>query len=208
MAMSRTSAVFEDPSVLFSYNNSSTSLIGTHISINYSKEEPLKRALEKVHKYGGNIIQIFSDLRILNSSADDIKSLRSYMKDNGMRIYIHSSYTHNIASEWDNYSLIIKSIQSEIEIANLINASAIVIHFGKSKKLDISEAYNNMYTLLMHIHKLTKQYSNVRILLETPAGPSYVINLMILFISLIKLKRVIFLVIESEYAWIRVIYFH
>ena len=37
-------------------------------------------------------------------------------------------------------------------------------------ELTKEEAYNNMYTTLLYVHEETKQYSNVKILLETSTG--------------------------------------
>lgn len=137
--------------------------IGPHIG--FGDIEEFKKEVDKVVNLGGNIVQFFKH----NMSDSDLNLMKQYC-DGKMKIVIHSSYTHNIAMNWDKYSWWIGSIIDEIIYCDKINAFGLVLHFGKYMKLDISVATNNMFTSLLHIHNQTLKYENVKIILETPAG--------------------------------------
>ena len=96
--------------------------------------------------------------------------LKRYLDDNNMKIVIHSSYTHNLARDWDEHSWWIKNIELEIKYAHMLGAIGLVIHFGKSLDIPLSQAYNNMYTSLVYLHNVTKEYKDVKIFLETSTG--------------------------------------
>jgi deoxyribonuclease-4 len=131
-------------------------LVGTHInSLN---------DINKVYNTGGTIVQLF---------APNHKEEQNYKKEldkYNMKSVIHISYSINLAKDWDEYSWQVLQFIKEIECANKLNALFVVVHLGKQMKLSKEEAYNNMYTLLLYIHEETKQYSNIKILLETSTG--------------------------------------
>jgi len=133
----------------------------------------LIESAKKVKNAGGNIIQIF--LTMPGNSKTELKTdkelndYKQFLMDNNMKVVVHSSYMHNIARQWDEYSWWIKNIEIEIKYCHIINAIGLVLHFGKQLDLSIEEAYNNMYTSLLYIHNKTLQY-NVLILLETSTG--------------------------------------
>jgi len=138
--------------------------LGAHLD-----SDNLISAMKKINLAGGNIIQIFMSSNP-DLSLERINKLKTFMQDTNMAIVIHSSYTHNLSRDWDKYSWWISNIELEIKYARVIGALGIVIHFGKSLDLSIEEAYNNMYTALIYIHKKTLEYAKVKIFLETPAG--------------------------------------
>jgi len=84
-------------------------------------------------------------------------------------IVVHSSYTINIARDWNEDSHWILQLIDEIKYAHSVNAFGIVIHMGKSLDLTKKHALNNMYSCLLYINKETENL-NVQIILETPSG--------------------------------------
>lgn len=129
---------------------------------------------KKIKEAGGNIVQIFLTLPGTTTTQErTTKSLiefKNYLINNNMKVVVHSSYTHNVAKDWDEYSWWLKNIETEIRYCNTISAIGLVLHFGKQLDLSIEEAYNNMYTSLIYIHNKTKDCSNVKIILETSTG--------------------------------------
>ena len=144
--------------------------LGAHIN----PLDDLINETDKVKKAGGNMVQIFLTLPgekvAMKQTQDDLKNYKDYLDKNGMKVVVHSSYTHNMAREWDKYSWWIKNLEIEIKYAHYIGAIGLVLHFGKSLELTKEEAYNNMYTSLIYIHNKTIQYKDVPILLETSTG--------------------------------------
>lgn len=143
---------------------------GSHIS----QEDGLIEGAKKIKNAGGNFLQIFltipGSMEVKSRTLKELDDFRDYLKENNMGVVIHSSYLHNLSREWDSYSWWIRNIIQEIEYSHRIEALGIVIHFGKRLDLSVEEAYNNMFTSLIHIHNKTKDYSSVRIILETSTG--------------------------------------
>lgn len=125
------------------------SQIGVHINDNNSDNFDLIN--------NANILQVFVPHKI------NKKYKQKYV--------VHASYMINIARNWDEYSPWIIQFIHEIELAHKLKAIGIVIHMGKQLDLTTSEAYNNMYTCLIHIHNQTKdKFGSVKIFLETSTG--------------------------------------
>lgn len=120
----------------------------------------------KIKKYGGNIFQFM----VSNKLDNNINQDREYLKANNISCVIHSLYTHNIAKSWSQDSWWIESIINEINYAGQIGAYGVVVHFGKLMDMNLSVAYNNMYSALLYINGQTSKYSNVLILLETTSS--------------------------------------
>ena len=130
-------------------------LVGTHIN---SLTE-----INDAYDAGATIVQLFMS----NKKENDFKiNLDKY----NLKSVIHISYSINLAKEWDEYSWWIIQFIKEIEFAHKINALYVVVHLGKQMELTKEEAYNNMYTALLYVHEETKQYLNIKILLETSTG--------------------------------------
>lgn len=124
------------------------------------------KRIGKIKKAGGNLIQIFYN----DGKQYNVVKLKHLLKKNKMRIVIHSSYKNNLSKDWDRYSVSINNIIDEIEFANSLNALGVVFHTGKQLNFSRQRAYNNMFTALLHIHTRTKEYSNVKLFIETPSG--------------------------------------
>ena len=108
-----------------------------------------------IEKYGGNLMQVFIKNNQVNNSE--------------IKIIVHASYTINLCNDWDKYSWWILLLLNEIDAAIQLKSKYIVLHFGKSKNLDLNIAYNNMYTSLVYVCNKIKEL-DIIILLELPAG--------------------------------------
>jgi deoxyribonuclease-4 len=87
-----------------------------------------------------------------------------------IKLICHGSYSVNLSRNWEESDWMIQRIIQEIKIADKLGSFGLVIHVGKQLNLTKPKALNNMYTSLIYIAEQTKQYDNVRILIETPAG--------------------------------------
>jgi deoxyribonuclease-4 len=137
-------------------------LFGSHINainIEYTEDK-----IKDVKKAGGNFVQLFANPKI---KPDQLLLLLEKYK---VKCVVHSSYLNNLARDWDKYSFWINIIIDEIIYSHTINAIGLVIHFGKYVDLTKEEAYNNIFTSLVHIHTQTLQYNNIKIILETSSG--------------------------------------
>lgn len=141
------------------------SLVGAHINSDISN---LINNAEIIRKNGGKIVQIFAN----NSSkkaAEKYQEFAEYLKTSKLKCVVHSSYTINLAREWDFHSWWLKQFILEIKLANKIGAVGIVVHLGKQLNLDKTIAINNMYTSLEYVLNQTNQY-DIKIFLETSSG--------------------------------------
>jgi deoxyribonuclease-4 len=142
-----------------------TFYFGSHINVS----QGLIQSAKDIYKAEGNLLQIFyDDAKHFNKS--DINKFKQYLQSNHMKVVVHASYKFNLAREWDKYSHWINHLIDEIEFSYNIGAFGIVLHFGKKLNLSLEEAYNNMFTSLIHVHRHTIKYKKVKLLLETSTG--------------------------------------
>ena len=134
----------------------------------------LIESAERIKNAGGNLIQIFLTLpgnsKTKERSDKELNDFSQYLTINNMKVVVHSSYMHNIAKDWDEYSWWLKNLETEIQYCHKIKSIGLVLHFGKQLDLTIEETYNNMYTSLIYIHNKTINYKNIKIFLETSTG--------------------------------------
>lgn len=123
-----------------------------------------------VHNNGGNVVQIFVNIEEFDTIHGKklYTKFRDYLLEKNIKCLVHASYSINLAREWNEYSIMIRQFIDEIIVAEYIGACGIIVHMGKSLKLDLKQAQNNMFSSLLYIS--TKITTNMCILLETPAG--------------------------------------
>lgn len=109
-----------------------------------------------------------------------IKNIKSITKKNNIKIFIHSHFAINLANDWTINSWWIIDLLFMVNLAHKINADGIIIHTGRSSQRNKKKALQNMYTSLMYIltfiekyNAKSKQYTNIKIFLETSAGVQY-----------------------------------
>lgn len=138
-------------------------LVGTHVG-NLDELIMAKNA-------GATAVQLFAQQTKKGKHySDQLILFKKYLDEFTIKPIIHASYGINLAKTWDEYSWWIVQFIIEIENAYFLGATLIVVHLGKQMNLKKEEAYNNMYTSLLYVHEETKQFSNVKILLETSTG--------------------------------------
>lgn len=143
-------------------------LFGAHIGA-----ENIITNAKIVKQVGGNFVQLFlthPGEQIVEQRDEELANFKKYLDENSMKCVVHSSYMHNLARDWDQYSWWIVNLELEIQYAHKIGAIGLVIHFGKKLLLSTEEGYNNMFSSLVYLHNKTKQYSDVKLLLETSTG--------------------------------------
>jgi len=146
-----------------SYLKEKTIFIGPHVHFSGNFER-----LIDLHKLTGcNLFQIF---RKSNDKLKNIEKFKKYAQKHNIKIVVHSSYTSNIASNWDKNTYWMLTLEEEVAFAHKIGAFGLVIHFGKSIELKMPDAYNNMFTAITYLHHKTIDMANVKLILETSAG--------------------------------------
>lgn len=140
-------------------------MIGIHIG--NITDDSIKK-LDELHEKHVDIVQIF--VNSLSKNIEELaKKFNKKLKEYSMKCVVHISYTINCAKEWTHHSWWLNQFIAEINIAEICGAHYVVVHVGKKLDLTEPEALNNMYMSLIYVHEKTAK-SNVKILIETPAG--------------------------------------
>lgn len=151
--------------------------IGCHTSISPSILDALKYTLS----LGATATQIFLGSNQSSSlkskqllTLKDKKQIKDYINKNKLFVSIHAIYLLNFCS-FPPDSGRIKYAQDnliyDLEIGEQIGAKCVVVHIGVKKDLDKNIAYQNMANNILYILKKTNiTATNIRLLLETPAG--------------------------------------
>lgn len=131
-------------------------------------------AIQEIQKAGGNLVQIFltppGSKNVAERAEKELENIKKYLHENKLKLVVHSSYIHNLAKDWDQYSWWLRNLEIEIMYAHKIGAFGLVLHFGKKLELSLEEGYNNMYSSLIYVLNKTKEFKDVTIFLETPTG--------------------------------------
>lgn len=95
--------------------------------------------------------------------------LYNFFKKYNIIPYIHSSYSNNFASNWNNTSSWIYDAINEIYYAKKIGAYGIIFHIGKQLNLSHKNAMDNIISSIVYIYNKTSLL-NIKLILETSAG--------------------------------------
>jgi deoxyribonuclease IV len=148
----------------------SSKIIGAHVN----REKTLKKTIEKLYKYKGNVLQIFTSNPSNCSPANLDKYIKEYesIKDLECNFVIHSSYTINIASlDPKQIKLNINTITTDLIIADKYKAIGVILHVGKYVKNDKIDCIKQMKVFMLEIIEFIKNNNlNTKIILETGAG--------------------------------------
>jgi deoxyribonuclease-4 len=150
---------------------------GAHVS----KKAGIIGALKEVQSYGGNALQVFVSnpmsgrhkeklLKKYKTLGPDIKA---YLRDNNMKLFVHSPYTLNFAKRVvtpaDAYW--IQSYYNEVLISDYMGAEGCVIHVGNHMEHSEKDALDYMYISLKYIvRRVMEENLKVKVILETAAG--------------------------------------
>ena len=119
-----------------------------------------------------NNIKSSDKIKIVQVFGEDVvnKNINKYIHNNNIKIIVHSAYTINLSRDWIPQNWWVNQLINEIRMCHNLSGRYVVVHVGKYMDLEINRAINNMYSLLLHIHRETIDCSDVKILIETPAG--------------------------------------
>ena len=161
-----------------------------YLGIHYNEEEfnpSILKGLIKAKKLNANVLQIFNGNKRLttlsekiNTSSKEAKAIKSFLKNNNIKLFIHSILTLNyckdptsLRNRWG-----IDNIVYDIVSAAKIGAIGVVLHMGsyKTEKINISYegCIKNFVKSLVIILKETAA-TKVNILLETPVARKFMI---------------------------------
>ncbi len=152
-------------------------MFGPHAS--KDKRGGFVETLEKLHKRGCGCMQVFvgstygrmseaSEKRYMEEAPEVKKALKKL----GMKMFVHAPYTLNFAKKAeDGDAYWIEALWTQLKICDAMGAEGVVLHMGKSLKLDLSEAKDVFHeNLLQLIGKMKATKCGAMIFIETSAG--------------------------------------
>jgi deoxyribonuclease-4 len=155
--------------------------IGVHIDSN--NYDTVLNAIKKAHRIGANIIQIYAGSKILTTlrekyifSNEEAKSIKQFLKENKMRLYIHTILRTNFCKDpvYPRNKWMIDNILHDMEQCKRIGGTGVVIHGGIYKTKTVDVDYN---TCIKHfktaIKVLLEKSKGVKLIIETPVNRKY-----------------------------------
>jgi len=152
--------------------------LGVHLDNNHYNT--IIDALNKIKKFGGNVLQIYLGSKYLTTlrekillTKDEIIEIKLYLKENDIKLFVHSILRLNYCrdpfskrNEWGIDNLIY-----DMNLCYKIGGKGVVLHLGthKTEKINISyeECFKNFINSLKIVLDKTKK---IPIILETPVN--------------------------------------
>ena len=101
----------------------------------------------------------------------DIDKTKNYVRDNKLRVYIHSIYFINLSRCKEEFmDKAFACLIYELQIGKMLGFKGVVVHCGKALKLSKEEALDNMYNNIMEIYNTRYISKSCPLLIETSAG--------------------------------------
>ena len=152
-------------------------MIGAHASIS----PKIINGIKYINSIGGNAVQIFTGSNQSSAMAskqivsnEDADEISKYLKYSNTYLAIHAIYLLNFCSYPPSSGRIKYAHQNliyDLELAQKIGASTVVLHIGYQKDLTTETAYSNMAENVIYILlKTNASAPMVSLSLETPAG--------------------------------------
>lgn len=135
----------------------------TFLGIDIGSDYNIEKIKKIIRLYKINFLQLY-----FQKNSNNLKYYNIFKKYNIIP-YIHSSYTHNFASNWNNTSPWIFNSINEIYYAKEIGANGIIFHIGKQLNLSYKNAINNIISSIIYIYNKTSLL-NIKLILETSSG--------------------------------------
>ena len=146
--------------------------IGTHIKKQKSFTNTMKLFYGE-RENANRPIQIFSgspkSWRRPKINDEDFKDSNDFIVDTNVSVFVHSIYLLNLCWNVDNFTKkSLEYIKWEMETGIKCGFKGVVIHTGKSVKLQLNYALNNMYRNILKILEFTDP--SCPLILETSSG--------------------------------------
>ncbi len=150
---------------------------GAHIS----REKTIVDTLKEIQNAKGNSLQIFvgnpRSARLSDKSYQDYMKeapvVKSYLKEHNMNLYIHSSYTINFATPYNNPkdAYWIEAILKELKIGHEMGVNGVVFHVGKYTTAgSVEKGLDNMKKGISYVLSKIEHTGRPYLILETSAG--------------------------------------
>jgi len=139
--------------------------IGCHIA----KRKTVKATIENMPSYRRPYQIFFTKSTQFTVSDEDVAASRDLISMTGAKMFIHSPYLLNLCmdpGEKNNY--VVESLRSHLLTAAAMGSKGVVVHVGKSCKLEKQKALANMRENIIRV--LDAATPECPLLLETPAG--------------------------------------
>ena len=176
---------------------------GAHESIS----KGVLKALERTIQLGGNSLQIFlrsprsrNDIKIKD---DDVEKSNLFMKKNGIKMVVHSSYLLNFSKKIEDNLWAFNIIIGDLKFSERFNAIGCIIHMGKSLDLTLEDAIDNF---CKSINYICENYNGKsKLILENSSRQGteigYSMSQISLIYSKIKYKEKIGICIDTCHAF-------
>lgn len=148
--------------------------IGTHISKNKTFFKSISEFYNSNRAYL-KPVQIFTGSpkfwRRPNVPEQDIEKTREFIDKHNLSVFIHSIYLINLSKSPEEFREKAKEcLIFELEFGEKIGFKGVVVHCGKSLKLDKKVALDNMYNNIIEIYNSGCISNSNPLLIETSAG--------------------------------------
>jgi deoxyribonuclease-4 len=148
-------------------------MIGTHIQ---KKKTFIKTLSDFYNASSGNLerpVQLFSGSpkgwKRNDPEEKDVALTREFIESNNLSVFVHSLYLINLCWSGQDFSKkALPCLQWEVSTGEKLGFKGVVVHCGKSCKLAIGSALDNMYTNLLTVLKHVDP--KCPLLLETTSG--------------------------------------
>ena len=146
--------------------------IGTHIPKNKTFYNSLTKFYEEKPSNKLKPTQLFTGSpkfwRRPKMNEIDINKTRKYVDDNKLSVFIHSIYLINLSkSPLEFKERALECLQYELEIGTKLGFKGVVVHCGKSLKLNNTLALQNMYDNIISIYESGCISNSNPLLIET-----------------------------------------
>lgn len=148
--------------------------LGYHIGKDKSYTKTFKNVLDDIGpKNISNFpIQIFTGStkmwRRAAHNENDFKSAKNIVETNKISAFIHSIYLINMSRIGPEFEKAKECLKYDLDIGPKIGAKGVVVHVGKSLKMDKTVAVDNMFKNILGILEFINE--SCPLLIETPAG--------------------------------------
>ena len=154
--------------------------IGIHIDDN--NYDTILNALKMANRMGASVLQIYAGDKILTTlrekyvfSTEEAIAIKKYLKDTGMRLYIHSILRINFCNdpEYPRYKWMTDNILHDMKQCKNIGGSGVIVHGGSYKTKTVNSSRDICMTHFKTAIKILLEKGDVPLIIETPVSREY-----------------------------------